>query len=66
MELEDSGFPETPVAVSVTGVLVTPALEAAVSVKVCAEPIPTVAEPGATPTPFGRPLNTSVILPVEP
>jgi hypothetical protein len=65
MELEDSGFPETPLAVNVTGALVTPALEAAVSVNVCGEPIPTVAEPGATPTPEGRPLNTSVMLPAE-
>lgn len=66
IELELSGLPDTPVAVSVTGTLVTGALDAAVSVNVCGEPIPTVAEPGATPTLGGSPLNTSVMLPVEP
>ena len=66
IELELSGFPETPVAVSVTGALVTAAFAAAFRQKVCDDPIPTVAAPGATPTPAGRPLNISVILPVEP
>jgi hypothetical protein len=66
MELELNGFPETPVAVSVTGALVTGAFAAALRQNVWGEPIPTVAEPGATPTPVGSPLSTSVILPVEP
>jgi hypothetical protein len=66
IELESSGFPDTPVAVNVTGAGVTAALEAAFSTNVCGDPIPTVAEPGATPTPGGSPLNTSVMLPVEP
>jgi hypothetical protein len=66
MELESSGFPETPVAVKVTGVLVTAAFVAAVKTYVCGEPIPTVAEPGATPTFGGSPLSTRVMLPEEP
>jgi hypothetical protein len=66
MELESSGFPETPVAVKVTGALVTEAFVAAVNTNVCGEPIPTVADPGATPTFRGSPLSTSVMLPEEP
>ena len=66
IELELSGFPETPVAVSVTGAVVTVAVDAALNTNVCVDPIPTVAEPGATPTPVGNPLSTSVMLPVEP
>ncbi len=66
IELELSALPETPVAVNVTGALVTGALDAALSTNVCGEPIPTVATPGAMPTPFGRPLNARVMLPVEP
>jgi hypothetical protein len=66
IEFESSELPETPVAVSVTGALVTGALDAALSMKVCGDPIPTVAEPGATPTFAGSPLNTRVMLPVEP
>lgn len=49
--LADSGLPETPVAVSVTGAAVTGAAAAAFNAKVWTEPIPTVADPGATPTP---------------
>lgn len=66
IELELSGFPETPEAVSVTGVLVNVAVDAALSSNVCGEPIPTVAAPGATPTPVGSPLTTIVTLPVDP
>jgi hypothetical protein len=66
IELELNGFPDIPVAVRVTGALVTGALDAALSTNVCGEPIPTVAEPGETPTLAGNPLNTSVMLPVEP
>jgi hypothetical protein len=66
IELESSGFPETPVAVSVTGALVTGAFAAAFRQNVWGDPIPTVAEPGATPTPDGSPLSTSVMLPAEP
>jgi hypothetical protein len=66
IELESSGFPDTPVAVKVTGEAVTAAPEAAFSTNVWGEPIPTVAEPGATPTPGGNPLSTSVMLPAEP
>jgi hypothetical protein len=66
IELESSGLPDTPVAVKVTGAAVTAALEAAFSTNVCGDPIPTVAEPGATPTPGGSPLSTSVMLPAEP
>jgi hypothetical protein len=66
IELESSGLPDTPVAVSVTGPVVTGALVAALSTNVCGDPIPTVAEPGATPTPGGSPLSTSVMLPAEP
>jgi hypothetical protein len=66
IELELNGFPDTPVAVRVTGALVTGAVDAALSTNVCGDPIPTVAEPGATPTLAGRPLSTSVMLPVDP
>jgi hypothetical protein len=66
IELESSGFPDTPLAVSVTGAVVTGAVDAALSTNVCGDPIPTVAEPGATPTPDGSPLSTSVMLPFEP
>jgi hypothetical protein len=66
IELADSGLPETPVAVRVTGAVVTAALMAALSAKVWVEPIPTVAEPGATPTPAGMPVSTSVMLPEDP
>lgn len=66
MELEARGFPDTPVAVKVTGALVMEAFVAAVNSNVCGEPMPTVADPGATPTAGGRPLSTSVMLPEEP
>jgi hypothetical protein len=66
IELELNGFPDIPVAVSVTGALVTGALDAALSTNVCGDPIPTVAVPGATPTFGGSPLNTRLMLPVEP
>jgi hypothetical protein len=66
IELESSGFPDTPVAVNVTGAGVTAALEAAFNTNVCGDPIPTVAEPGAIPTPVGSPLSTSVMLPADP